>query len=225
MKNLRHGSPLHQWDVSAAEARELQRRLASRIIASGGPASVRTVAGVDVAAGRSAGSGRAAIVVLSYPGLAEVERSTVELPLPFPYVPGLLSFREAPLVLAAYDRLTVRPDLLLVDGQGIAHPRRFGLASHLGLWLDLPSVGCAKSRLVGEYDQPGEAAGATAPLIDGGERIGAVVRTRAATRPLFVSPGHLIGIDEAVAWTLACCRGRRLPEPTRLADMVSKGKA
>lgn len=217
-----HRPALHSWHVTAAEARALQSALAARTIIGGGPEGVRIVAGADVAAGREGTVGRAAVVALAYPELTEIERAVVEMPLSFPYVPGLLSFREAPLVLAAYERLRVAPDLLFVDGQGIAHSRRFGLASHLGLWLDVPAIGCAKSRLVGEYEECGEAAGAVTPLMDGGERVGTVVRTKASARPLFVSPGHRIGIDEAVRWTLACCRGYRLPEPTRLADRASK---
>ena len=146
-------------------------------------------------------------------------------PLAFPSGPGLLSFREAPGLREAFRKLSEPFDLLLVDGQGVAHPRRFGLACHLGLLLDVPAIGCAKSRLVGTHAMPGKAAGSRADLSDDGGVIGGVLRTRAAVKPLFVSPGHRIGQEEAEAWVLRCCRGLRLPEPTRLADKAAGGRA
>ncbi|HEY8491005.1 MAG TPA: deoxyribonuclease V [Dehalococcoidia bacterium] len=214
---------LHPWNVSPEEAIRIQRRLASQVISRGEPEGVELVAGVDISVDR-AGRGRGAVVVLSYPELRLVERVVEEREVPFPYVPGLLSFREAPVLLPALERLRHRPDLLLVDGQGLAHPRRFGIACHLGLLLDLPAIGCGKSRLVGEYREPGPAVGDRAPLVDRGQVVGQVVRTRAGVKPVFVSPGHRIGLEEAVAWVLRCARGYRLPEPTRLADAVAGGR-
>ena len=214
---------LHPWNVSPEEAIRIQRRLASQVISRGEPEGVELVAGVDISVDR-AGRGRGAVVVLSYPELRLVERVVEEREVPFPYVPGLLSFREAPVLLPALERLRHRPDLLLVDGQGLAHPRRFGIACHLGLLLDLPAIGCGKSRLVGEYREPGPAVGDRAPLVDRGQVVGRVVRTRAGVKPVFVSPGHRIGLEEAVAWVLRCARGYRLPEPTRLADAVAGGR-
>jgi deoxyribonuclease V len=139
----------------------------------------------------------------------------------FPYVPGLLSFREAPLILAALEKITAVPDLIMVDGQGIAHPRRMGLASHLGLFLGVPTIGCAKSRLCGECEEPGNEPGSYADLTDKGEVIGATLRTRAGVKPVYVSIGHMIDLPSAMHWVLACCRGYRLPEPTRLAHQAA----
>jgi deoxyribonuclease V len=221
---LRH---LHGWDVSPAEARQLQRDLRDRVSLRDeiDPAAVRLVAGVDNGYVRTpAGTtGWAAVVVLSFPELEVVEQRIASQPAAFPYVPGLLSFREAPALLAALALVEAEPDVVLFDAQGIAHPRRLGAASHLGLFVDRPSIGCAKSRLVGQYDEPPREAGARAPLLDRGELIGAVVRTRPSAPPLFVSPGHKVSIETAVGLVLACRRGgRRLPEPTRLAhDLVT----
>lgn len=183
----------------------------------------RLIAGVDISVNRGRKSAIAAVVVLDYPGLNPVERQTVEGYLGFPYIPGLLSFREAPLILAACARLELTPDLLLVDGQGLAHPLRCGLASHLGVLLDVPTIGCAKSRLCGSHEPPGIQEGDFAELIDEGEVIGAVVRTRRGVKPVYTSIGHRVDLQAAIRWTLACCRGYRLPEPTRLAHIAAKG--
>jgi deoxyribonuclease V len=164
------------------------------------------------------------IVVLSYPDLATIEVATAERPVSFPYVPGLLSFREAPAVLAAAESLRNEPDLIIVDGQGIAHPRRFGIAAHLGLLLDRPTIGCAKSRLVGRHDPVGPQAGDSAVLRDGGDEIGMVLRTKAGSNPLFVSIGNKIDLPTAVRFVLATGRGYRLPEPTRRAHLAAAGK-
>ena len=166
-------------------------------------------------------------MLLDYPGLVPVERVLVERPVAFPYVPGLLSFREVPALLEALDRLHARPDLILCDGHGYAHPRRFGLACHLGLWLDVPAIGVAKSRLTGRHEEPGPAKGDLAWLRAGSgarpsERIGAVLRTRERVKPVYVSAGHRVSLRTAVALTLACTARYRLPEPTRLADKLSK---
>ncbi len=218
---------LHSWNVSPAEAVAIQRRLAADVRVADGPGEVRLVAGVDVSVGDRAHhtrTGKAAVVVLQWPGLAPVEQSVVEADVSFPYVPGLLSFREIPVLLPAFERLQHTPDLLIVDGQGIAHPRRLGLASHLGLVFDVPSIGCAKSRLVGDSPAPLPAErGAIEPIIDRGRQVGTLVRTRTGVKPLWVSPGHRVGLDFAAGWVLATGAGYRLPEPTRLAHLAAAG--
>ena len=221
---------LHPWDVTAEEARRIQAELADRLaLVDVIPLNeVRTVAGVDNTYVKTDGEAvaHAVVVVLTFPGLAVIETAFAERPVTFPYVPGLLSFREAPAVLAAFEQVTVEPDVILFDGQGYAHPRRFGLASHLGLILDMPAVGCAKSRLVGRYEEPPREFGARTPLVDRGEVVGAAVRTRPRHAPLFVSPGHKTSVDGAVALALACCReGRFMPEPTRLAHEAVTARA
>jgi deoxyribonuclease V len=216
---------LHAWDVTPAEARRIQQELRERVrlVDDLRLEDVRLVAGVDNGYAARAGTttAYAAVVVLRFPELEAVETRTASCPVSFPYVPGLLSFREGPAVLAALRQVQAEPDVFLFDAQGYAHPRRFGAASHLGVILDRPSIGCAKSRLIGQYDEPEPAFGAHSPLLDKGELIGAVVRSRAERAPLFVSPGHKLSIDTAVAIALACCRGRSImPEPTRLADKL-----
>jgi deoxyribonuclease V len=163
------------------------------------------------------------VVVLSYPDLRLVETKVVSGGLEFPYIPGLLSFREAPLTLAACEELSVTPDLILVDGQGIAHPRRMGLASHLGLFLDKPTIGCAKSLLCGSCEIPGEEPGSYTEIVDQGEVIGVTLRTKLAVKPVYVSIGHKIDLETAIQWVLNCCRGHRLPEPARLAHLAAGG--
>jgi deoxyribonuclease V len=216
---------LHAWDVSPAEARRIQADLAARVDLTDAITldAIETVAGVDNTYVTQDGmtTAGAVVVVLTFPAMEVVETAFVWQPIAFPYVPGLLSFREAPAVLAACADLAVGPDVFLFDGQGYAHPRRLGLASHLGLFLERPTIGCAKSRLVGEYEEPERVFGAHTPLVDRGEVIGAAVRTRPRHKPLFVSPGHRISVETAVAIALACCRdGAFLPEPTRLAHEV-----
>ncbi len=215
---------LHDWQVSVDEALELQRRLAVQV--SGGRRVIRPryIAGVDVSVSRAQGTATGAVVVLEYPGLAVVEVRVVRSRLDFPYIPGLLSFRESPVILAACEELSISPDLILVDGQGVAHPRRFGLASHLGLFLDTPTIGCAKSRLCGRHDVPGDKPGSYAELADGEETIGVALRTKRRTNPLYVSVGHKIDLSGAIYWVMECCRGYRLPEPTRLAHPAAGGK-
>ncbi len=164
-----------------------------------------------------------AVVVLSYPELRVMETKVVRGRLDFPYLPGYLCFREAALVLAACEGLRITPELILVDGQGIAHPRRFGLASHLGLFLDTPTIGCAKSRLCGSHETPGIEPGSYAEVRDKGETIGVALRTRLGVKPVYVSIGHKVDLEAAVHWVLECCRGYRLPEPTRLAHLVAGG--
>jgi deoxyribonuclease V len=214
--------PLHRWDVSVEEAIALQGRL--RPLAPQAPPvaldQIRTVAGVD-GAYDEAGRGRAAVVVYALPDLEIVEQATAVKEVSFPYVPGLLSFREGPVALAAVEQLRTQPGLLIFDGQGYAHPRRFGLACHLGLYLGRPSIGCAKTRLIGTYEEPGPNQGDCAALRDGEEVIGMVVRTRAGTKPVFVSVGYGIDLPTAVAVVLRCVRGYRLPEPIRAADRLA----
>ena len=213
----------HGWQVSTAEAREIQKGLAGEVARTGSITSPHLIAGVDISVNRWAKTGTAAVVALSYPELEVVEVKVVTDRIMFPYVPGLLSFREAPLILAACEGLVVKPDIIMVDGQGIAHPRRMGLASHLGLFLDVPTIGCAKSRLCGQHGEPEDEAGSYAELIYEGEVIGAVLRTRAGVKPVYVSIGHKIDLAEAIRWVLACCRGYRLPEPTRMAHQAAGG--
>lgn len=213
---LRHA---HRWDVTPAEAVQIQERLRRLVVAVDGIDQVRAVAGLDV--GLRGGVARAAAVVLSYPELEPIAEAVVERPLEFPYVPGLLTFREGPAALAALERLAAPWDVLLCDGQGLAHPRRLGLASHLGVLLDRPTVGCAKSRLIGRHGEVGEARGSRADLIADHEVIGAVLRTRASTKPLYVSVGHRLDLESAVQLVLNCAPRYRLPEPTRRAHRLA----
>ncbi len=214
---------LHSWQVSLTEALDLQQRLAAQVSRSSEVANPHFIAGVDISVNKAQGMATGAVVVLNYPELRVVETKVVNGGLDFPYVPGLLSFRESPLTLAACERLTITPDLILVDGQGIAHPRRFGLASHLGLFLNTPTIGCAKSLLCGQHEVPGEKPGSYAEVVDRGEVIGAVLRTTLGVKPIYVSIGHKVDLQAAIYWVLECCRGYRLPEPTRLAHLAAGG--
>jgi len=216
--DLRHG-----WALSPAEARETQRRLAERVEREDRLDPVHTVAGVDVGFEAGGSITRAAVVVLDFPSLVPLEEAVARVPTTFPYVPGLLSFREGPAVLAAVAQLRQRPDLMLYDGQGIAHPRRLGIASHLGLLLDIPSIGVAKSRLTGHHEEPRDAKGAWAPLWDKEEMIGAVLRSRQGVAPLYVSIGHRVCLETALHWVLACTPRFRLPETTRRAHKLASG--
>jgi deoxyribonuclease V len=211
---------LHSWVVSADEAVAIQQRLRSLVVRENGfdPAQVRTIAGVDASYRDKA---YAAIVVLSLPDLVVVEQVVAERETPFPYVPGLLSFREAPAVLDAMEKLKARPDLLMFDGQGIAHPRRLGIAAHMGVYIGMPSIGCAKSRLTGSYHEPGPNVGDLSPLMAGREQIGVVLRSKPRTNPLFISIGHLIDLPTATNFVLQTLHGYRLPEPTRQADRLA----
>jgi deoxyribonuclease V len=212
----------HSWNLSTSEAVALQKRLATEVIREDRLGPVRRVAGVDVGYGKRGGDARAGVVVLDLADLTVLESVTATQAVAFPYVPGLLSFREAPVAIEALSKLRVRPDLLLCDGQGIAHPRRLGIASHLGLLLDIPSIGVAKSRLIGTHQDPGPRRGDRAPLVDKGELIGTVLRTRPGTKPIYVSIGHRVGLDTAVSFVMRCTTRFRLPETTRAADRLSK---
>jgi deoxyribonuclease V len=212
---MRTRLPLHSWDLTPREAIALQRELAPRVLMDGAPPPerVRYVAGADVAFDKPGRRAVGAVIVLSWPALDAVDQATVEMPLTFPYVPGLLSFRESPVLLAAFDALRTAPDIVFVDGHGYAHPRRFGIACHLGLLLDVATLGVAKSRLLGTHGRIGVRRGATACLRDGDETIGTLVRTRDHVRPVYVSIGHRMSLADAEHWALACARRYRLPEP------------
>ena len=212
----------HPWEVSTAEAKEIQLRLREKVSFEPDFGEVRTVAGVDV--GVAGDSARAAVVVLGYPSLEPLEQSLAEAPMSMPYVPGFLSFREAPAILAACGELDIEPDIFFFDGQGVAHPRRFGIASHVGVILDKPSIGCAKSRLCGTHHDPAGESGSYAYLYEGDEIIGAVLRTRTNVSPVYVSVGHRMDLETAVEYVMACCTRYRLPETTRYAHRAASGE-
>lgn len=211
----------HRWDVTPAEAREIQSQLRSQVSQKNAPElrRIRYVAGVDCSLRDNLAT--AAIPILDWKTLEVVESVVVQQPIPFPYVPGLLSFRECPAILAAFEKLTLDPDLVMVDGAGIAHPRRLGIAAHLGILLNKSTIGCAKSRLTGTHDEPHERAGSYTDLWDKQELIGAVLRTRDNVNPLFISVGHKIDLPTALDLVLEACRGYRLPEPTRRAHQLA----
>ncbi len=215
---------LHDWNLSADQAKELQSHLASRISSTASVDNPKFIAGVDISGTDSNCVARGAAVVLSYPGLQLAETSIAEDKVEFPYVPGLLSFRETPLIIKALEGLSIEPDVILIDGQGIAHPRRFGIACHVGLLVDVPTIGCAKSRLWGTHDTPAHEPGSYTELYDNDDVIGVALRTKLRTNPIYVSIGHKVDLTTAVEWTLNCCRGYRVPEPTRYAHLAAGGK-
>ncbi len=212
----------HDWNLSPREAIELQQQLRSRVRLTfpAKMATLQRIAGVDISFNRKEPILYAALVILSFPDLAIIESYTSVKEVPFPYIPGLLSFREIPALWPLLEKAANRFDVLICDGQGIAHPRRFGLASHIGVLLNKPTIGCAKSRLIGEYQEPGIEKGSFSYLFDENEVIGAVVRTRRGVKPVFVSPGHLMDVDTAVNIVLATTSKFRLPEPTRQAHIL-----
>jgi deoxyribonuclease V len=211
----------HPWTLEPSDAIALQKELADQVTREATLGEVHTVAGVD--ASYRAEIARAAVVTLSFPDLEIVEYAVATRPISYPYVPGLLSFREAPAVLDAFEKLTVVPDLLIFDGHGIAHPRRIGIASHIGLLVNLPSIGCAKRRLRGHYEEPGRERGSFTYLTHKGETVGAVLRTRTDVKPVFVSIGHRVDLPTAIHYVLACGGGYKLPETTRWADKIAGG--
>ena len=211
----------HDWQMTPDQAKRVQRELTPMVSRKNEVNAVRLVAGVDISAPNDAGFARAAVVVLNYPELALIEKKVITQKVTFPYVPGLLSFRESPLILAVCEELEHTPDLILVDGQGIAHPRRLGLASHLGLLWDKPTIGCAKSRLCGEHKPVPQEQGSYTELVDHGEVVGAALRTKGGVAPLYISIGHKVDLESAIAWVLRCCHNQRLPEPTRLAHLAA----
>ncbi|MBI3536804.1 MAG: deoxyribonuclease V [Chloroflexi bacterium] len=216
--------PTHRWDISPTEAIQLQRDLSARVSERDELGAIQSVAGVDVGLeGEKNSIARAAIVVLTFPDLALVESAMARRAVTFPYIPGLLAFREIPVVLDALAQLKTAPDILIVDGQGRAHPRRFGIACHLGVLLDRATIGCAKSILCGHARSPAQKIGAWTRLIDRDEIIGAAVRTRVNVKPVYVSVGNKISLARAVEIILQCGRGYRLPEPTRHAHRVASG--
>ena len=216
---------LYPWRVTPQQAVEIQKRLASQVSRVNHiDSEPKYIAGVDISGEDKEGHATAAVVVLSYPDMRVVEVKRARKKTDFPYVPGLLSFRESPLILAAMERLVLRPDLIMVDGQGLAHPRRFGIACHLGLLVDLPTVSCAKSILRGKYQDLSREAGSYAELVDRDEVVGVALRTRTDVSPVYVSIGHKVDLDFAIRWTLAVCRGYRIPEPTRMAHQAAANR-
>jgi deoxyribonuclease V len=214
----------HPWDLTPKHAIALQEELRHRVVTTDDLGEVTRVAGIDVGFENGGAITRAAVVILSVPDLAVVDQALAREKTRFPYVPGLLSFREIPAVLKALEGLRVMPHLLLCDGQGYAHPRRFGIACHLGLLTGIPSIGVGKSRLIGTHGSVPEGKGEWTPLLDGDETVGAVLRTRAGVKPIFVSVGHRIGLPGAVDWTMRCVTRYRLPETTRLADRLASNR-
>jgi len=212
---------LHPWDVDYQEAVSIQNTLKKELILHDGVkiAPVDVIAGADISYSRGSDLFFAAVVLLSYPDMQPIEEVHAVERVSFPYIPGLLSFREGPVLLKAFEKLQQQPDLVMFDGQGIAHPRGLGLAAHLGLFLDIPAIGCAKSRLCGEHREPGPLPGDHEDLLYQGWVIGSVLRTKARVRPVFVSPGHRISLERSREVTLKCCRGYRLPEPIRQAHL------
>ena len=211
---------LHEWSLTPKEAVELQKKLRERVRIEPPKGKIETVAGADISFNKFDPTIYTAVVVLRLPGLEVAEEVAVVSETKFPYVPGLLSFRESPSVLEAWARLQTEPDAVMFDGQGLAHPRRIGIASHVGLLVERPTLGCAKSVLVGRYEEPGATRGSWTPLVDKGEIVGAAVRTKDRVQPIYVSPGHLMDVASAVELTLRCHGGYRQPEPTRRAHLL-----
>jgi len=209
---------LHRWEVSPREAMQIQRELRARLILRDELGEIRVLAGADVGLEKEEQEGCAGVIAYSFPDLREIERQSARERVTFPYVPGLLAFREAPVLLAALEKLQAEPDVIMFDAQGLAHPRRLGLASHMGLLLDKPAIGCAKSRLIGEFETPGNKVGDYSPLYDGDEVVGAVLRTRENVHPVFVSQGHKVSLPTCLEIVLKCLDGYRVPKPTREAD-------
>ena len=218
--NLKHP---HAWDVTPQQAKDIQLELRNYIDLQDRLGTVNYVAGIDVGFEKNNTVTRAAIAVLRFPELELCDQSIARLPTTFPYIPGYLSFREVPVVLKAFAGLRQAPDLLLCDGQGIAHPRRLGIAAHLGVITDLPSIGVAKSRLIGTHDEVGEEKGSWVPLMDKGECIGAVLRTRTGVKPLYISAGHRICLETSIDYVMRCLTRYRLPETTRWAHRLASG--
>ena len=213
---------LHEWNLSPSQAIELQKQLAYEVVREDAfAAPIKTVAGIDLGIDLKNDVCRAVVVVLSFPELELVESAEAILPIQFPYVPGLLSFRETPVAAVALEKLNIAPDLILCDGQGIAHPRRFGIACHIGLITGVPSIGVAKSLLVGKYGSLGLTRGSVAPLIHRNEEVGVALRTKDNVQPVYVSAGHKISLATAADFVLQCAPKYRLPETTRLADKMA----
>lgn len=211
---------LYPWDVDPKQAIDIQRMISRKVVASDSFSEIKTVAGADVSFNKGEDVGYAGVVVMAYPDLKVIETKCVQMRITFPYVPGLLAFREAPLLLSAFKLIEQEPDLVIFDGQGLAHQRRAGIASHIGVLLDKPSIGCAKTRLVGEYVEPELVRGSYSDLVHNGQVVGAVLCTKDGVEPVFVSAGHLVGLKTAIGFVLSCSNGYRLPEPTRQAHLT-----
>lgn len=213
----------HAWPLTVEEATAIQEQLRGEIITSDQLGTVQYVAGVDMGFEEAGKISRAAVAVLSFPALQLQESAIARRPTSFPYIPGFLSFREIPAVLDALEKISTIPDLILCDGQGIAHPRRFGIACHLGLIVNIPTIGVAKSLLIGKHEEVAEERGSWQPLRHRSETIGAVLRTRARTKPLYISGGHRVSLPTAIEYVLRCTPKYRLPETTRIADKLASG--
>lgn len=213
---------LHDWNLSPQQAIEIQKQLRYEVETQDRfDEPIKTVAGIDLGYDVKNDTSRAVAVVLSFPELELLETSEARLPIQFPYVPGLLSFRETPVAIKALEKLEITPDVILCDGQGLAHPRRFGVACHIGILADVPTIGVAKSILVGKFENLGGARGSIAPLIHKNEQIGVALRTKNKVQPLFVSVGHRVSLETATDLVLQCAPKYRLPETTRLADKMA----
>ncbi len=210
---------LHAWDLQPADAIALQKELQSQLVIQPLEGKPRLIAGADLSFDKGSDTVYAGIVVLSLPDLKIVESRGLQTTAPFPYVPGLLSFRESPAILQVWEMLEQKPDLLVTDGQGTAHPRGFGVACHLGLWLDVPTIGCAKTLLCGKFDELAPERGAHQPLVYKNEVVGAALRTKTRVNPVYVSPGHLTNLADSMDVLLQCDGGYRIPEPTRQAHL------
>jgi deoxyribonuclease V len=214
--------PLHSWNVSVEEAIQIQEALKDRIILKKTFSKVRTLGGGDVAYSKNENRLFGAIVVLSFPDMEVLNMATADGKIPFPYIHNLLSFREGPILIKTFQRLKIKADVMIYDGQGIAHPRGIGLASHMGLWFDLPSIGCAKTPLLDEFISPGPSRGSFEWIRKKREKVGVVLRTKEKVKPLFVSPGHRIDLLTCIQLLLESCRGFRIPEPLRKAHQASR---
>jgi deoxyribonuclease V len=215
-------NPLHSWNVSVELAIQIQEALKDRIILKKTFSKVETIGGGDVAYSRDGNLLFGAIAVLSFPNSEILDMATADAKIPFPYIPTLLSFREGPILIKTFQRLKIKPDVMIFDGQGIAHPRKMGLASHMGLWFDLPSIGCAKTPLLDEFVSPEVSKGSYEWIRNEGGKVGAVLRTKEKIKPLFVSPGHLIDLSTSIQLILGSCRGYRIPEPLRKAHQLAE---
>jgi deoxyribonuclease V len=214
-----------RWDVTPEEAAEIQREMSSRVVEQDQVGDLHYVAGVDVGfEGEDNKTSRAAVVVLRFPELTPVEYAIARMPVQFPYIPGLLAFREAPVILRALEQIETKPDVIIVDGHGRAHPRHMGIACTLGVLLEEPTIGCAKSILVGKAEEPAQRVGAWTPLIYRGQVVGAAVRTRVKVTPIYVSIGNRVSLERAIEIVVKCCKGYRLPETTRYAHRVAGGE-
>ena len=211
---------LYTWDVDSQQAVDIQKMISHKVVVSDSFSEIRTVAGADVSFNRGDDIAYAGVIVMTYPDLKVIETKCTQTKITFPYIPGLLSFREAPPLLSTFESIEHEPDLIIFDGQGMAHQRRAGIASHLGMILNKPSIGCAKSRLVGEYVNPGPSKGDRSDLVHNGQLVGSVLRTKDRVNPLFISVGHLISLETSIEYVLSCSTRYRLPEPTRQAHLL-----